>query len=123
MSELTLYCGFCGKSQYEVKVLIVGRVTNICNKCVNDCVGMHVEHFGLGDFVSQILEPNHIVALDAMNVPSLDSLVAISALKSGGPYTGLDLVKAVMSDLQALLPSTTQSAETVVDDSPPKQSP
>jgi ClpX C4-type zinc finger/Glyoxalase superfamily protein len=33
----TLYCGFCGKSQYEVKTLIAGPNTFICDACVALC--------------------------------------------------------------------------------------
>ena len=32
-----LYCSFCGKSQQEVKNIIVGRDGNICNECVSKC--------------------------------------------------------------------------------------
>ncbi|WP_456304798.1 ClpX C4-type zinc finger protein [Acetobacter senegalensis] len=31
----TLYCSFCGKSQYDVKKLITGPQVNICNECVS----------------------------------------------------------------------------------------
>lgn len=33
----TLYCSFCGKSQYEVSKLIAGPGTYICNECVSLC--------------------------------------------------------------------------------------
>ena len=33
----TLYCSFCGKSQYEVKKLIAGPAVFICNECVELC--------------------------------------------------------------------------------------
>lgn len=32
-----LYCNFCGKSQYEVRKLIAGPNTFICNECVELC--------------------------------------------------------------------------------------
>ena len=32
-----LYCSFCGKSQQEVKNIISGRDSNICNECVSKC--------------------------------------------------------------------------------------
>jgi len=31
----TLYCSFCGKSQYDVQKLIVGPSVLICDDCVN----------------------------------------------------------------------------------------
>lgn len=37
-SKQTLYCSFCGKSQHEVKKLIVGPVAFICDECVVLCV-------------------------------------------------------------------------------------
>jgi hypothetical protein len=33
----TLYCGFCAKSQHEVKKLIAGPTVHICNECVDLC--------------------------------------------------------------------------------------
>ncbi len=34
----TLFCSFCGKSQYEVKKLIAGPAVFICNECVELCI-------------------------------------------------------------------------------------
>lgn len=34
----TLYCSFCGKSQYEVVYLIAGPVALICDECTDVCV-------------------------------------------------------------------------------------
>jgi hypothetical protein len=39
----TLYCSFCGKSQHEVKRLIVGPNVFICDECVLLCVGIVFE--------------------------------------------------------------------------------
>jgi hypothetical protein len=36
-ADETLYCGFCGKSQHDVKVLIAGPNTFICDTCVALC--------------------------------------------------------------------------------------
>jgi hypothetical protein len=36
----TLYCSFCGKSQHEVRKLIVGPTVFICDKCVDICTGV-----------------------------------------------------------------------------------
>lgn len=33
----TLYCSFCGKSQYEIKKLIAGPTVFICDECVDVC--------------------------------------------------------------------------------------
>ena len=34
----TLYCSFCGKSQFEVKKLIAGPTVFICDECVRLCM-------------------------------------------------------------------------------------
>jgi len=39
----TLYCSFCGKSQFEVVKLIVGPTVFICNECIELCVDV-VKH-------------------------------------------------------------------------------
>ncbi len=36
--KLTKYCSFCGKSQHEVKKLIAGPSTFICDECITLCV-------------------------------------------------------------------------------------
>ena len=37
MSESTLHCSFCGKSQHEVRKLIAGPKVFICDECVAIC--------------------------------------------------------------------------------------
>jgi len=39
----TLYCSFCGKSQHEVKKLIAGPATFICDACVGLCTKIIAE--------------------------------------------------------------------------------
>ncbi|ABD27447.1 zinc finger, C4-type [Novosphingobium aromaticivorans DSM 12444] len=34
----TIYCDFCGKSQHEVRKLIAGPSSFICNGCIELCV-------------------------------------------------------------------------------------
>lgn len=46
MSEKTLYCSFCGKSQDEVKKLIAGPSVYICDECVELCNDILHEEFG-----------------------------------------------------------------------------
>ena len=36
-SKNTLYCSFCGKSQYDVRKLIAGPTVFICDECVELC--------------------------------------------------------------------------------------
>jgi ClpX C4-type zinc finger/Glyoxalase superfamily protein len=42
-SPKTLYCSFCGKSQHEVRKLIKGPASFICDECVDICTEI-VEH-------------------------------------------------------------------------------
>lgn len=39
-SEKILRCSFCGKSQHEVKKLIVGPTVYICDECIQLCAGI-----------------------------------------------------------------------------------
>src|SRR5215469_13999033 len=34
---MTVYCGFCGKSQHEVTKLVAGPAVYICDECVGLC--------------------------------------------------------------------------------------
>jgi len=36
-ADNTLYCSFCGKSQYDVRELIAGPTVFICDECVALC--------------------------------------------------------------------------------------
>ncbi|VFP87561.1 ATP-dependent protease ATP-binding subunit ClpX [Candidatus Erwinia haradaeae] len=36
-SDRTLYCSFCGKSQYTVRRLIAGESVYVCDECINLC--------------------------------------------------------------------------------------
>jgi hypothetical protein len=38
VTKETLYCSFCGKSQHEVKKLIAGPNSYICNECTELCM-------------------------------------------------------------------------------------
>ncbi len=40
MEEGTLRCSFCGKTQHEVKKLIVGPTVYICDECIELCAGI-----------------------------------------------------------------------------------
>jgi len=39
-SDVEKTCGFCGKTQHEVKVMIAGPIANICNECVELSVAL-----------------------------------------------------------------------------------
>ncbi len=40
----TIYCSFCGKSKHEVRKLIAGPTSYICNECIALCVDIMKEH-------------------------------------------------------------------------------
>ncbi|NTB01089.1 hypothetical protein G6L70_02320 [Agrobacterium tumefaciens] len=40
MARPTVYCSFCAKSEHDVKMLIAGPSSFICDECVESC--MHV---------------------------------------------------------------------------------
>ena len=42
--EETLRCSFCGKTQHEVKKLIVGPTVYICDECIELCAGIISEN-------------------------------------------------------------------------------
>lgn len=46
----TLYCSFCGKSQYEVIVMIAGPTVMICDECVDICIPIITEARSRIDF-------------------------------------------------------------------------
>lgn len=46
----TLYCGFCDKSEHDVRKLIVGTKAIICNECVGLCATIMVSDTSAGRF-------------------------------------------------------------------------
>jgi len=48
MSEPTLHCSFCSKSQHDVRTLIEGPNVFICDECVEICRGILRDHLGVG---------------------------------------------------------------------------
>ncbi len=36
----TLYCSFCGQSQYEVKKMVAGLYVYICDECIALCASI-----------------------------------------------------------------------------------
>ena len=54
----SLCCSFCGKTQHEVKKLIVGPTVYICNECIELCAGI------ISD-----AQPNNVVVKGKNNTP------------------------------------------------------
>ena len=44
MKNEGLLCSFCGKTDFEVEVLIAGPAVYICNECVELCVDVLKDH-------------------------------------------------------------------------------
>lgn len=68
MSKL-IYCSFCGKHQYEVKQMITGPEVNICDECIDVCVGIlrtesPEKYCAQRDALVQIIEMNRQHAAD-----------------------------------------------------------
>ncbi len=67
-SGTALSCSFCGKSQHEVKKLIVGPKVFICNECVELCSSIVAEDIDLknaesgSDSNKKLLKPDEIYA-------------------------------------------------------------
>lgn len=43
MAKPTMYCSFCAKSQHDVKKLIAGPSSFICDECVELCMQIIIE--------------------------------------------------------------------------------
>jgi ATP-dependent protease Clp ATPase subunit len=52
----TLYCSFCGKSQHEIKKLIAGPTTFICDECIILCADIVSEEIGEEEFQKRFKE-------------------------------------------------------------------
>ncbi|MBF0281638.1 MAG: ATP-dependent Clp protease ATP-binding subunit ClpX [Zetaproteobacteria bacterium] len=68
-NETTLYCSFCLKSQHDVKKLIAGRNTFICDECIELCNEIIIEELGdkrnesrEGDSQRELPRPSEIKA-------------------------------------------------------------
>lgn len=103
----TLYCSFCGKSQYEVRKLIAGPGTFICNECVNLCSSIIVDEGGLVSkndalLASVEMTPAILEGITVQFVEDLKCISSAGSLRKEGPYTGLQIFSMVINDLQAL---------------------
>ncbi|MDR0581120.1 MAG: AAA family ATPase, partial [Holosporaceae bacterium] len=63
----TLRCSFCGKTQHEVKKLIVGPTVYICNECIELCAGI----------ISEAQSDNVIIPKGRNNLPSPQEICKI----------------------------------------------
>ena len=63
--KTTLYCSFCGKSQYDVKKLIAGPSIFICDECVELCSDIVKDgaHSSFPSSGKKILTPREICAI------------------------------------------------------------
>ena len=69
-SKNTLYCSFCGKSQYDIKKLIAGPKVFICDECIGICNGI------LGDeAITELLQLPQPEAISALNEISTERLL------------------------------------------------
>lgn len=59
------YCSFCGKTNLEVRALIAGEVSNICDECVDACVDTLTER-GISLFPEVARTTNEAVLAEAL---------------------------------------------------------
>ncbi len=88
----TLYCSFCGKSQYDVSKLIAGPTVFICDECVDLCVLILVEESKIGFLEllkSKLPETwGHVSAID---ISFLESALGLTKTKPLYTIDGLSL--------------------------------
>jgi hypothetical protein len=106
----TLYCSFCGKSQYEVAKLIAGPVVFICNECVSLSVDVCLDD---GIAIAGIEAPlgpmtaNEVTSRTAFaTVAAMDFEAAALRLKTYGvipPLVGGKVAVVPLRDFRALL--------------------
>jgi hypothetical protein len=69
LTDETLHCGFCKKSQHDVKLLIAGPDTFICNECVAIC--------------DDVIEDNEVERHLKQPAPDADPVTALEAYLAG----------------------------------------
>ena len=105
-----LYCSFCGKSQHEVKKLIAGPSTFICDECIELCnevmrdelspeLGATQEIGGMSDLpvpreISAILDQYVIGQESAKRILSVAVYNHYKRLRHGGSKDGVELSKS-----------------------------
>jgi hypothetical protein len=105
-SKNTLYCSFCGKSQHEVKKLIAGPTTFICDECVELCNGILVaEGTPAGKlFLNAFTACSPTACLEQASYPSVGALLREGGLlKKKGPYNAFEVFTAIMNVLNIRL--------------------
>lgn len=68
-ADITLYCSFCGKSQYEIHSLVAGPTVFICDECVDLCAGIVAERKGVTPPEVKITEQSVDHAIDSVLGP------------------------------------------------------
>lgn len=96
--EETLYCSFCGKSQHEVRKLIVGPTVFICEECVELCTVIIIDDIPdfLGDKVAHQRE-NVQLRVQLTNAQKVISSHIIAKISELAPF------QAVCDGIQTIL--------------------
>ena len=75
----TLYCSFCGKSQYEVKKLIAGPTVFICDGCTELCADICRQEGILGVLPKE-LRPEDLANIRNLHIKSIPDLLRLGGL-------------------------------------------
>lgn len=71
----TLLCGFCAKTQHEVKMLIAGPTTFICNECVDLCHDIVHEKAGAARTAPPPMAPGSYGCHEALHLAHVFAVV------------------------------------------------
>ncbi|MGV6875893.1 ClpX C4-type zinc finger protein [Pseudochelatococcus sp. B33] len=55
MTDKTIYCSFCGKSQHDVAQIVAGKDAFICNECVRVCVDVIDDSTGSSELTRRLV--------------------------------------------------------------------
>lgn len=111
-TKSTLYCSFCGKSQYEVKKLISGPTALICDECAALCV---LILFADGIMALPCAIPEgafSVERIEKMQFSSVDDFLSKGGVeKREGPYTGREIIAAMCAVFSPKLYQDARSRE------------
>ena len=98
----TLRCSFCGKTQHEVKKLIVGPTVYICNECIELCTGIISEAQSGGKMHSkhELPAPREICKTLNDYIIGQDQAKKVLSVAIYNHYKRLALGNSKMSDVE-----------------------
>lgn len=104
----TLYCSFCGKSQYEVDKLIAGPTVFICDECVVLCMDIIFETQKAGKKKTGLAgygEPPFPERFNRVVTTPKDLLAKLTELEEGGEFKDNFMLASMVLKLVFWLPT------------------